>query len=178
MNCPKCGSWLPQNSVFCQKCGSSTDSVSPGMSPPLIVTNPAVTRRQQILQGSDYAREVDVDGNFHPKEFLRKLSREFTILRYSVTREDGRMMKNPVGNQTGEFSGNIEAGAYSVVVGGTCTYADESQLIVMLVLLAILGVIIGVFTHGIGFIAILLLCALLYIQLRDRFKKSFDFGEY
>jgi len=175
MLCPGCGRAVPDNALFCQVCGRRILQARTSIPSPIQFSAPPATRRQQILQAADYAKEIDADGNYHPKEFLRKLSREFTLLKYSITREEGTMAKNPVGLQTGEFVGEIQAQASNIVNVGTCTYRDESTLLMLLLFLVVIGVVVGVFTYGIALILTVGLAIWIYYAYRDRFKRNFTY---
>jgi len=125
-----------------------------------------VTQRQQIIQNYPIgAREVDVDGNYHPKEFLRKLSRYFTMMQYNVTSESGDMIKSPVGQQTGEFHGNIQANAsFPINPAGTFNYNDYTIIWLLLIVFTIIGILTGIYTYGVGLAIMLILFFLIFIM--------------
>ena len=137
-----------------------------------------VYSRQALLRDFSGVREIDLEGNYHPAEITRKISREFTRLGFHILEENTDIRKNPVGQATGETFGHVRAGAsHTVDPAGHVTYFNSGAFGLVVALLAILiavFILVGTISPFAVIFGLLLIVLLIYIVVnREKFFGKF-----
>lgn len=147
--------------------------------------------RQELRRNFPVVEEIDVQGNYHPAEVTRKVSRLMTRLGMHITEENTDIRKNPVGQATGETFGWVCANGHrDVVPAGSATFFDKPAFDaafnlpfifgIILLLVGVLGMaanslVLGVLLGGAGGAA-LLYAIWLWSERFNRFTKTFEFS--
>lgn len=135
--------------------------------------------RQEVLRQygppKGVVTEVDVAGHFHPKELLRKVSRELTSMQYHIEEETVEILKSPVGQSTGEIHGHIKAShTQKVNPGGRFTYKNTDAFIMFLLIFLLSGILL-MFWHFL-FLALAIIGVIMLVVFQDAlFRKEFTY---